>query len=366
MTQIIQVIVGTQFGSEAKGHVTAQLVKKAVENQDNSELNTVKEVINIRVAGPNAGHTVYDTDGNKFAFRQVPVGSVVDDSVTCYIAPGSEIDLEVLLAEIDLLQDKGHNPTIFVSGEATLITDEDKNAEREAMLSAKIGSTGKGIGAARAARIMRTAKRVVDSEEAVLELLKRKVELREPHELYADDDFALPNKEQYLLVEGTQGYGLGLHAGFYPQVTSSDCRAIDFLSMAGISPWRENADITVWVVARPYPIRVAGNSGPLNEETTWEELGLEPEYTTVTNKERRVGLWDGELVAKAVQANGGKANTKLAFTMADQVLPLLKNQTKIEDTETEMMLNSWILKIETEANTTVGLVTTSPTTCMWI
>lgn len=44
-------------------------------------------------------------------------------------------------------------------------------------------------------------------------------------------------------------------------------------------------------VMRPYPIRVAGDSGdiyPDQVETSWDEIGVEPELTTVTGKIRRV------------------------------------------------------------------------------
>src|SRR5262249_37479630 len=58
------------------------------------------------------------------------------------------------------------------------------------------------------------------------------------------------------------------------------------------------------------PIRVAGASGPLLGETTWEhiaaEAGLAPghkEYTTVTKKVRRVGHFDDALVRRAIQVN---------------------------------------------------------------
>jgi adenylosuccinate synthase len=127
-----------------------------------------------------------------------------------------------------------------------------------------------------------------------------------------------------VIIEGTQGYGLGLHTGFYPQTTSSDCRAIDFLAMAGISPWQAGINIEVILVARVYPIRVAGNSGPLMAETTWAELGLPEERTTVTNNVRRVGAWDDELVFEAIEANGGGGfhpDVKLALTMLDHRFP---------------------------------------------
>ena len=63
---------------------------------------------------------------------------------------------------------------------------------------------------------------------------------------------------------------------------------------------------------------MAGNSGPLKGETSWEELGLEPERTTVTNKVRRVGDWDPELLEEAIRANGGggwNSGVSLAVTM---------------------------------------------------
>ena len=64
------------------------------------------------------------------------------------------------------------------------------------------------------------------------------------------------------------------------------------------------------MVVRSFPIRVAGNSGPLFGETTWEEIarnaGREEdlrEYTTVTQRLRRVGRFDVELVRRALAVN---------------------------------------------------------------
>ena len=57
------------------------------------------------------------------------------------------------------------------------------------------------------------------------------------------------------------------------------------------------------LVCRTKAIRVAGNSGPLEEETSWEELNLPKEYTTVTNKVRRIGGFQKELVDRAIKIN---------------------------------------------------------------
>ena len=61
---------------------------------------------------------------------------------------------------------------------------------------------------------------------------------------------------------------------------------------------------------RTYPIRVAGNSGPLPNEITWEEVQEASgypcpiaEFTTTTNRLRRVAKFDWSVVDQAVAAN---------------------------------------------------------------
>ncbi|QWY83842.1 PurA-like adenylosuccinate synthetase [Microbacterium phage PermaG] len=370
MSQYVETVVGGQYGSEAKGHVTAQLVSAAARDAQefkkaSPELD-LPETINIRVAGPNAGHTVYDENGQKFALRQVPVGAVYPD-VQLYIAPGSEIDLDVLYDEIDTLEHSGHEiqSRLFISRQATLITQADKDAE--ATLVGRVGSTGKGIGAARAARLLRTAQTIGDYFDA--EGIGTLWEWREPSEWYATDEY-VHSVNSHLVIEGTQGFGLSLRAsGFYPYVTSSDARAIDFQAMAGVDPTRCSVKSTNWVVARVFPIRVAGNSGPMMGETSWEELGLPEERTTVTQKVRRVGAWDPELLKAAVQANGGH-NAKVVITMLDQIIPGLAGYQETHDeegtVETEGPLQAAMDWIEQNASyeqigAHVGAITYGPT-----
>ena len=334
MTTMVDVIVGGQYGSEAKGHVTAQLVKAAVRDSLNPQLVDMDiETWNIRVAGPNAGHTAYDENGTPFAFRSLPVGAVVDPSVKLYIAPGSEVDLEVLYGEIATAEAAGHpvRGRLYMSRQATLLEQKHKDQEAAARLTDKVGSTGKGIGAARADRIWRSANLVVDAftDGPDGDLDSQPWTWAEPEDLYATDDHA-HNQNQHLFIEGTQGFGLSLRAsGHDPQTTSSDARAVDFLAMAGIDPTRCSVKITNWVVCRVFPIRVAGNSGTIEGETSWDELGLPEERTTVTQKVRRVGAWDLDLVKRAVQANGGHT-AKVVITMLDQVIPELQGLTDEE------------------------------------
>lgn len=330
----LTVVVGGQYGSEAKGAVTAWLTK----------INSDNPVAVIRVAGPNAGHTAYDEAGRPWALRQIPVGMVSNLGAVGVIADGSEIDVPVLLDEIDRLESAGIpiRQRLAISRHATLLTDEHHDRETGDGIAKRIGSTGKGIGAARADRIMRTAEtyRTIRDKGLTMEEFYREHYDASTHELIDklkldfDDLFVEGDISAYLreiavmgfhlIIEGTQGYGLGLHRPEYPQVTSSNTRAIDFCAMAGINPWDPGVDeFEVYVVVRAFPIRVAGNSGPLKGETTWAELGLPEEHTTVTKKVRRVGTWDQVLFDEAVAANGGPRRVRVAYTMADQEVPAL-------------------------------------------
>ena len=314
----LRVVVGGQYGSESKGAVTGWLA------QENERQGRTEQAV-VRVAGPNAGHTAYDPEGRKWALRQIPVAAVTS-TATLVIGAGSEIDPPVLLDEITRLEEAGIpiRDRLFIDGQATVITDDHKlwesGGRTDHNLITAIGSTGKGVGAARASRAMREADTWLTWWSTNVNDRTRLGIPGPQHTQGLLQVLALQDFD--ILIEGTQGYALGLHAGHYPQSTSSDCRAVDFLSMAGITPWdRGVSGFQVWVVARAYPIRVAGNSGPLLDETTWEALGLPEELTTVTQKVRRVGGWDEELVTEAIVANGGAPWVRVAFAMADQMFP---------------------------------------------
>lgn len=360
----LEVVVGGQYGSEAKGHVVKRLTERSIVGGKPTQV--------VRVAGPNAGHTAYDKNDAKWALRQVPIGVVVpDDRVILGIAAGSEIDPPVLLKEIDELKESGifGDKTMWVSSMATVISDRDKQEEKQ--LVNKIGSTGKGIGYARARRAMRNAKIVRDDEKLMTNLEKRGVTVFDDHTFVSK---ILTGVDYHTIIEGTQGFGLGLHTNFYPKCTSSDCRAIDFMAMAGVHPW-EFSEVKVWVVARMFPIRVAGESGPMLRETTWEALNLEEEKTTVTKKVRRVGGPDWELVRQAVMANGGSPTVRVALTMVDQMFPIVKDQPwgtpqpkegeeTVDDDASAAFDDAmhYVLGVEKRIEAKIELITTGPDT----
>jgi adenylosuccinate synthase len=297
----IHAIVGGQFGSEAKGHVAAQLTKHYTDRGHNQYL--------VRVGGSNAGHSAVDNDGKVWALRQIPAAAVIDRNARLVIAEGSEIDLEVLFSEIEALDAAGFDVSgrLFIDSMATIIEPHHIEQESSSDINARTGSTSKGIGAARADRLMRKAKTARDITDLNDFILETSVFLQRRY--YLDE-------RANIIIEGTQGYGLGLHTEYYPQTTSGNCRTVDLLAQIGFMPLNPNEarDIHTWLVFRTYPIRVAGNSGPLFNETTWQELNalsdgyIKEERTTVTKKVRRVGKWDDMLASEAVRANGGAGN----------------------------------------------------------
>jgi adenylosuccinate synthase len=356
----LMVVVGGQFGSEAKGACAAALAVR-------SDAPLV-----IRTGGPNAGHTVYGTDGQVHKLRQLPTAAVSNPNARLAIAAGSVVDPDLLAAEIASTGTVRH---VFVDEMATVLESHHIDEEVYASRQLTNWSTQKGIGAARSARVMRTAKvwrdlpfSATTGTIGVAQTACSDVAHLARTQLATGGD---------VIIEAAQGYGLGLHTTYYPKTTSADCRAIDALAAVGLSPWVFDSDflrspeLEIWVVMRPYPIRVAGESGPLRNETSWQELGLPEEYTTVTNKVRRVGVWDPALAEAAILANGGPSPAvRVWFSMLDQVIPEVAGITDWyhEAWDNEQVLNQfgdWKKLVQT-AGARIRAIGTGPQTHLWV
>lgn len=290
----LTVIVGGQFGSEGKGKVTSHLALR-----DNVD-------IVVRCGGPNSGHTV-DVDGRRYELRSLPAGFINPGS-RLLLAAGCLINPEILVTEI---KSTGTDPKrVGVDRYAGIISPSEGEEEADLRLRERLGSTLSGTGIGVANRVLR---------KSAFKLAKDIPELQEYlTDVSAEVNEAVDNKGK-VLVEGTQGFGLSVyHSPHYPFATSRDTTASGFLSEIGVSP-RVVTDIIMAI--RTFPIRVAGNSGPLKDEITWEELGERSgypteirEFTTTTKKLRRVGLFDFELVRRAALVN---RPTQIALHGAD-------------------------------------------------
>ena len=280
----VTVVVGGQFGSEGKGKVAYIFAKRT------------EATVAVRVGGSNAGHTAYDASGRKQTFRHLPTAALLPD-VLCVLGPGSLIDPNVLREELERIalppQRLRIDPMAFV------ITQAHKDREASTGIAERIGSTASGTGAALVDRIER---RSADNLACRHPFLNQFV-------TGASRDIlrrALDRGER-VIVEGTQGFGLSnLQSPDYPMATSRDSTAATFVAEAGLSPLDVDA---VVLVIRSYPIRVAGHSGPLPYETTWQEVCRLAsrmhlvEHTTVTGRIRRVAHFDAEIVRAAITAN---------------------------------------------------------------
>jgi adenylosuccinate synthase len=287
----VDVIVGGLYGSEGKGNIAFHLAP---------EYDLL-----VRVGGPNAAHKVYLASGDKFTHFSLPSGTKAGTAQLA-IGPGSVIDLPDLqreIAECDVSAER-------LSIDPQVVVIEERDKEIEAELKGRIGSTVSGTGSATARRVMRGEDvRLARDYEDLHPYIRPTTEILE--RAYAAGD--------RIMLEGTQGSGLSLHHGPFPYATSRDTNVGGCLAESGIAPARVRKVI---MVVRTYPIRVAGNSGPLTRELTWADIearsGLKDlettELTSKTKKLRRVGEPEWDLLRKAALLN---APSDIALTFAD-------------------------------------------------
>lgn len=287
----VSIVIGGQFGSEGKGKTALEIVRRAE-----------KPVVAVRVGGPNSGHTAYDRLGEKHILRQLPA-ACVDKNIDVVLPAGSYIDVDVLLAEIKRL-DYPRN-RIRISAYARTVQPEHREWEKGAGLTSSIGSTGSGVGGAVMASVARGAANFHLPSQAAFEDTRLKSYIEDDTSHWLRRHVERGNR---VVIEGTQGFGLSLlESGYWPKVTSRSTTAAGALAEAGLSPLDVD-DITM--VIRSFPIRVAGDSGPLVDETTWDAIAWKAgrsddlrEYTTVTRQLRRVAHFDPEIVRRALDAN---------------------------------------------------------------
>jgi len=290
----VTIVIGGQYGGEGKGKIVAHIAKR-----DNPDFV-------VRCGGPNSGHTVYLKD-QIFRLRLLPAGFVNSRS-RLLLAAGSIINLKLLITEIELTRIDANR--VGIDRNAAIITAEDEKRESQLGLRDRIGSTlsGTGIGVVKRALRDGTIKLASDIPEA------RPFVTDVSAEINCGID-----KGQLCIVEGTQGFGLSLyHTLCYPYATSRDTTASAFLSEVGLSPMKV---YSIVMAIRTFPIRVEGKSGPLKDEITWEELQQRSgyphsigEYSTVTNRLRRIAAFDMELVRRATMVN---SPTNIALHGAD-------------------------------------------------
>jgi adenylosuccinate synthase len=296
--------------------------------------------------GHNAGHTLVVGDVT-YKLSLLPSGVV--QGKPSVIGNGVVVDPTALLAEIEKISAQGVAITpdvLILADNACLILplhrDLDLAREQEAG-TAKIGTTGRGIGPAYEDKVGRRAIRVADlADPAALDLkiprllahhraLRRGLHLDEidpaalKAELLAIAPKILPYAQpawrlldeavrqgRRILFEGAQGALLDVDHGTYPFVTSSNTAAGQAAAGAGVGP---SAVGYVLGIVKAYTTRVGSGPFPTElEDEVGQHLGVVgKEFGVVTGRKRRCGWFDAVLVRQTIAINGihGMALTKL-------------------------------------------------------
>lgn len=251
--QPITIIQGGQYGSESKGAITGYICEtEAVD-------------IAIRTGAVNAGHTVYYQD-KKMVMQQLPCGWV-NPNTRLVLGAGAMIHPEILAAECKMVSDitgSDVHDRLWIDHNAGVHNAAHTQRSTESGRHYSIGATGKGC------------------SEAIIDKIRGRGAgyatfgmLGQP--LYqVADTVSMLNREYdrgaKLLIEGTQGTLLDLNIGPYPYTTHKSVLPAAWMAECGLSP---ALPTDIVMVVRTYPIRVAGNSGPMPYETSWPDIARE-------------------------------------------------------------------------------------------
>lgn len=328
------VVVGAQWGDEGKGKIVDWLSERA-------------EIIARFQGGHNAGHTL--VIGNEVYKLSLLPSGIVRKGKLAVIGNGVVLDPWSLFAEIDKLSAQGveiSTDNLIIAENTPLILPlhQDLDQLREAAAgSAKIGTTGRGIGPAYEDKVGRRTIRLADlGDEETLDarldrLLAHHDALRQGLGAEAIDRAELKAKlmeiapkllpfsqpvwkvlnearkaGKRILFEGAQGSLLDIDFGTYPYVTSSTTMSGMAASGTGLGP---SAIDFVLGIVKAYTTRVG--EGPFPTELFDEDgqrLGERGhEFGTVTGRKRRCGWFDAVLVRQTCAISGvnGIALTKL-------------------------------------------------------
>jgi adenylosuccinate synthase len=327
------VIVGAQWGDEAKGKVVDCLAGSA-------------DLVVRYSGGNNAGHTVI-TGGREFKFHLIPAG-ILHPNVTAVLAAGMVICPKTLLAELDRAKDFPEGAgNLAISSGAHLVLPYHvalDQLEERARGANSIGTTSRGIGPAYEDKVGRNGIRMAEFLDpmrfrdrlcdALIVKNRRIGQLGgQPFEVEAilaeyaplanrlasmvtDTDILIHSavsSGKRVLFEGAQGTLLDLDCGTYPFVTSSHPVAAGACLGTGIGP--RDIDRVIGVT-KAYTTRVGAGPFPteLNDEVGEWIRQHGKEFGTTTGRGRRCGWLDLVLLKHSARVN---SLTGLVLTRLD-------------------------------------------------
>lgn len=299
----VYLVFDGQFGSTGKGAVVGFLA------------DHLRPAAVVRTGGPNAGHSITIRRGvdqssavaTRFAMRQIPCAWHID-GCKLIIGAGSLVKMDVLHDEINLIDKENpeHGP-VLIDNQAVIMDKDAGEQEDRLKMNAFNGSTSEGIGWTRSQYMLR--KSVIARDCAELTTIPG-VKVCDTVDLLNNLVNDYPSGRD-IIIESSQGFGLSLMlSGHYPFTTSRDLTPMQILNDVGLHwdccriPTRAKKSVYTIAVCRTFPIRVAGNSGMMKNELSWEDMSricgknLVPEKTTVTKRVRRIAWFDPDEIRR--------------------------------------------------------------------
>ena len=341
-----KLVLGLQHGDEGKGRVVDDIAEFWA------------DVVVRFQGGGNAGHTVYDREGNKFVTHILPVGVVIKQcnnhimrrQITNIISRGCVLNVVDLYDEIkSFSENEITQKDLKISGHCPLIEPTHILADR-LKYQGKLGTTARGIGPAYSDFYARDSilfkDLLANPEESLFKMQDKFFKfqtdlaqngsvypfLSEAHNNLLNENFSFFNKwvdnfkekvlflekfvdnnenlisELYeqnknILLEGAQGSGLNIFSNNYPDVTSSAPTVGGALNSTGLN--HKQIDEVIGVI-KAYKTKVGtGNFPSLCNEEDGKTLAIfGDEFGATTGRPRKCGWLDLDEVNKAILMNG--------------------------------------------------------------
>ena len=315
MKNQVSVVLGSQWGDEGKG----KLVDVLSANVD---------IVARCQGGNNAGHTVVDSDGSKYAFHLLPSG-LAHPKVQGILGNGVVIHINQLFNEIEENKELNIGPDrLRISDRAHIVFDSHQKVDglQESLRSnnkVMLGTTKKGIGPTYASKATRSGIRISDlaNEDFDKHFAPKFLRLMKEHESHfpsikRSDDEVKEELEDYrklgvkirpfvtetisylhahlyegskVLVEGANASMLDIDFGTYPYVTSSNCSIGGVCTGLGIPPSQIG---DVFGVIKAYTTRVGAGAFPtMQDNEIGEYLQSVGNEVGVTTGRRRMCGW---------------------------------------------------------------------------
>lgn len=297
-----------QFGSTGKGQIAGTIAHAWYPD-------TV-----VTAWGPNAGHT-FRREGNKWVTTMLATSALAPSIEQILIGPGSVINVDNLRSEILSAGPLLRGKRLVIHPQAAVVNESHRTTESINLL--RIGSTMKGTGAALCDKIMRTEYITAraSADEVINNIGRACMETNMMFSMSSHIYDQAVDMSEKMIVEGAQGFSLGIHTDFYPHTTSRDVSTAQLLADCRLPfPGREHHFRTIGV-CRTYPIRVANRTEYRSEcdgngdrksvqhssgghysdqnEILWTDINRDPELTTVTKLPRRVFTFSHEQIIEA-------------------------------------------------------------------